>query len=48
MVDTTGHSQPSIVYQTVVNNDAQDSASGLSFWSVCMPLAVIASIMIFL
>jgi hypothetical protein len=48
VMDTTAYSQPSIVYQTVVNSDAQDSASGLSYWSVCMPLGVIASIMIFL
>lgn len=47
VMDTTTHAQPSIVYQTVVNgNDAPDSNSGLSLWSVCMPLAVIASIMI--
>lgn len=48
VMDTTPQTQASVVYQTVINNDAQDSASGLNFWSVCMPLAVIASIMMFL
>jgi len=49
VMDTTPYPQPSVVYQTVVNgNDAQDSANGLNLWSVCMPLAVIASIMLFL